>query len=65
MDKSICQRCFKERLRIQSWNDCDEARWKQGKVFCVAKSETVKNKQVPDGCKYALEHVVSEGKHAK
>jgi hypothetical protein len=60
LNKGICQRCFKEQLRLMRWNEEDDLRWSDGDVFCVVQSKVVPNKCSPEGCKYALEHVVAE-----
>jgi len=59
LDKSICQRCFKDKLKMLKWDGMDDARWDRDKLFCVGKGEVVDTTAIPDVCKFSLEHMVA------
>ena len=60
LSKALCQSCVKKSLIVGGWNDIDDARWKDGWVFCPKSKDVVKNDKIPELCGFSLEHVVSE-----
>ena len=68
LDKQVCRQC---RVGVNEalapyWTECDETRWKEGIVWCLALLNTYRevvytSNPPPPECPYALEHGVAQG----
>jgi hypothetical protein len=59
LDKKICQSCFRSKLKKLSWDKMDDARWKDGRLFCMASSNIVEINVIPEECRFSLEHIMA------
>lgn len=61
LSKEVCKKCIENHTAL-GWNSSDETSWKEGYIFCVKLSTFsiyIENVEIPDGCLYALEHIVT------